>query len=810
MAAFYHEAVHPGPPALFRPSIAMPPPAPTSWLIGSAAGCDIQIRSPYVSGRHCRLTLDAGSWTLEDLGSTNGTFVNGARVTAPTAVSPEDRVTLGTNVSLAWPGQPATSREEVVVPLPAGRREIVIGRSAACDVTIDMPMVSSRHAVLETNGSKWRIRDLGSTNGTFVRGRRIDGPVEVSVGDVIGLGSSRLRLAPHGASLVERDPPGNTSLEVRNVAVDAGGRRLIEDVSLVVRAGELVAIMGPSGAGKSTLLGTLVGGQKPDAGRVLVAGSDLYANVEQFRGQIGYVPQDDIMHAELTVWQALWFTARLRLPRDYADDEIRRRLDAVIDQLGLAGSEHVRIGSPERRGISGGQRKRVNVAMELVTDPPMLVLDEPTSGLSSTDALAVVKLLRRLADAGKTVVLTIHQPGLEALQQMDALAVIARDASTAEIGSLAWYGPAHPDAAQFFEPHGRGDDAEAVLRGLATRPVADWRRAYRRSDTRRAWVEGRQSPDDATVSPAAQRGASLFDFLSQWWTLVRRSLAIKAADHWTTAVLLLQAPVIGLLVAGVFGSRAAAAAEHSSWPDTAQAVATTTFLLALAAIWFGCSNAAREVVAERAILRRERMVGLSPTAYLASKLVVLAGLCGIQCGILLAIVGRGCGLDAAAGGTWLTLFLAANVAAVIGLCVSALARSAEAAASVLPLVILPMVILGGILLPLADLPAPATILADAMPSRWAFEGLLVPEAEARPTLELPPTAPASDAPGAADQEDSRKPDRPRVEDLAEPWFPRDGWRSGADTPGWVLVAMWGLGVIALKLLLDRDDPGRSR
>jgi hypothetical protein len=291
---------------------------------------------------------------------------------------------------------------------------------------------------------------------------------------------------------------------------------------------------------------------------------------------------------------------------------------------------------------------------------------------------------------------------------------------------------------------------------------------------------------------------------------VRRSLAIKAADRWTTAVLLLQAPVIGLLVAGVFGARASAAADHATWGDSARAVATTPFLLALAAIWFGCSNAAREIVAERAILRRERMVGLSLTAYLASKLVVLAGLCGIQCGILLAIVGRGCGLEAPAGGTWWTLFLAANVAAVIGLCVSALMRSGEAAAGVLPLVILPMVILGGILLPLADLPGPTTVLADATPSRWAFEGLLVPEADARPTLELPPTTkPAEPATGPKPAIDP-EPDRTHVEDLAEPWFPRDGWRSGVDTPGWMLVAMWGLGVIALKLLLERDELGRRR
>ncbi len=780
----------------------MPKPQTTTWLIGAAIGCDLRVDRPFVSGKHCRLTHDGSSWRLEDLGSTNGTFVNGERISATTVVSPTDRITLGSHEPFPWPFLPSTGGDaDATIPLPATRRLLVIGRSAACDIVLDLPMVSGRHATLAPDGDGWLVRDLGSTNGTFVRGRRIDGPCLVSLGEVIGLGSCRLRLASDGSSLIEQDLPGHASLEAREIAVDAGGRRLIEGISLVVAPGELVAIMGPSGAGKSTLLAALVGSQRPDHGRVLVAGLDLYDHYDEFRGQIGYVPQDDIMHAELTVAEALWFTARLRLPRDYSEEEIRRRLATVIEQLGLGGSEHVRIGSADRRGISGGQRKRVNVAMELVTDPPMLVLDEPTSGLSSTDALAVVKLLRRLADTGKTIMLTIHQPGLETLRLMDGLAVIARDASTADTGTLAWYGPAHPDAARFFEPQGSTHDAEAVLRGLDTRPVAEWRTRYRSSSIYGDWVERRQALPAAAHAAAFRRGGTLLDVVAQWKTLIFRSLAIKVADRWTTAILLLQAPVIGLLVAGVFGSRASASPDHASWADSAQAVATTTFLMALAAIWFGCSNAAREIVAERAILRRERMVGLSLWAYLASKLFVLACLCGIQCGILLTTVGPGCGLVAPAGGAWLTLFLAANVAAVIGLCVSAVSRSAEAAASILPLVILPMVILGGILLPLAELPRPATLLADAMPSRWAFEGLLVPEANARGTLELPDPEQLPEPRGNREPDDAPERMQTRVEDLAECWFPRDGWRSSSETPNWVLLTMWIIGGMTLRFLL---------
>lgn len=767
----------------------MPMPQPrSSWLIGSAAECDIQVASPYVSGRHCRLSLDNDTWTLEDLGSTNGTYVNGSRLAGARAVSPADRVTLGSSTALPWPPQSAGGPTGGTIPLPEPRRPVMIGRSPACDVVLPLPMVSSRHAILEPVDDGWQIRDLGSTNGTFVEGRRIGVPTLVNTGDVIGLGSLRLRLTADGGSLIERST-GQPVLEAREVGVTVEGHRLIQDISLVVCPGELVAIMGPSGAGKSTLLATLVGERQPNEGYVLLGGEDLYARFDEFRGQIGYVPQDDIMHPELTVSQAVWFGARLRLPRDYSDAEIESRVATVINELGLTGCEHVRIGSADRRGISGGQRKRVNVALELITDPPMLVLDEPTSGLSSTDALALLKLLRGLAQGGKTIVLTIHQPGAEAMRQLDGLAVIARDTSTRDVGHLAWYGPAVPDSVRFFEPRGRPDDADAVLRGLATRPVADWEAEYQRSDTFQEWIARRRSLGLAGHSPARRRGTPPLEFLSQWWTLVRRSLVVKAADRWTTAILLVQAPVIALLVAGVFGRRAAAPLKLATWPDSAKALATTTFLMALAAIWFGCSNAAREIVAERAIYRRERMVGLSPGAYLASKLVVLSGLCAIQCGILLAIVRAGCRLEAPAGGAWLTLFLAANVAVVIGLGLSAVVRSAEAAASVLPLVILPLVILGGILLPIADLPGPANLLADAMPSRWAFQGLLVSEANARANIELPPS---SDRPVL---------DEPRIEDLAEPWFPRDGWRSSSYVSAWMLAGMWVIGVISLRRVL---------
>lgn len=278
--------------------------------------------------------------------------------------------------------------------------ETVLGRDLTCDHVLNYPMVSRRHACLHRWADGTVLEDLDSTNGTFINGQRIKGKVLVRTGDVISLGSFSFTLAGDG-KLHKRDLRGNVNLVARKLAVDIPARRLLENVSLVVQPGELVGLMGASGAGKTTLLNALNGYAVPSEGKVLLNGHDLYAWYREFAPFIGYVPQDDIIHRDLTVFQALYYSARLRLPTDTSDAEIETRVQELLHNLGLEGTEEVLIGSPEKRGISGGQRKRVNIAMELLTEPLVLFLDEPTSGLSSEDALVVMKVLRGLADQEK-------------------------------------------------------------------------------------------------------------------------------------------------------------------------------------------------------------------------------------------------------------------------------------------------------------------------------------------------------------------------------------------------------------------------
>ena len=762
-------------------------------LLGRAPGNDLVVKAPSVSARHARVVVDEGELWLEDLGSRNGTFVG-----MPPRRVERERIDVGDTITLGDARLPATALEDLLTRTTAaalgeGTIElddaalVTFGRGASADVSLDRPIASALHASVSVERGKVFVRDLGSTHGTFVDGRRIERAVEISPGTIVQIADQRYRLAPDARALEPLAGGDRDIIEADGVAVAASGRALLEGVSLVVQPGEMVAIMGPSGAGKSTLLSVLNGQTVPAAGRLVVGGLDLHDHYDLFRGRIGYVPQDDILHADLTVWQALWYAARLRLPRDTTNTEIETRIHAVIHQLGLDGTEQTRVGDQRKRGVSGGQRKRVNLAMELLTDPPILVLDEPTSGLSSVDALSVIELLRKLADAGKTILVTIHQPSLEAFERFDAVAVIARDESTKQVGRLAWFGRAFPDSITFFEPQLSGSapptSVDGLLRGLSKRPVAEWVRQWESSVAKSIWVDRRASAHAGALPPRSRRLPHSTAPFTQWLTLVKRMIAVKVADGWGTAVLFLQAPIVGLLIAAVFSKVVRSTPTPETWPKIGVNMATTLFVTALAAIWFGCSSMAREIVTEWPIYRRERMVGLSIGAYVASKMTVLLGIAAIQCFLLLAIVAPACRIDSSWLWVFTILYAAALAGGALGLLISATLRTTEAASGILPVLLLPMIVLGGILVPLADLPALTQPLAAAMPSRWAFEGLVVPEATLRPQIRLggAPAPRPEPSPAAVDELDPEPPEASPIE--SPPPVPEVTLPSPDDTTG---------------------------
>jgi ABC transport system ATP-binding/permease protein len=522
----------------------------------------------------------------------------------------------------------------------------------------------------------------------------------------------------------------------------------------------------------------------PDSGQVLFNGRNLYDAFEQFRLGIGYVPQDDILHGELTVFEALYYTARLRLPGDTSKAEIEQRIDRTLDKLQIGHIRNSLIGTPTRKVVSGGERKRVNIAMELLTDPPVLFLDEPTSGLSSEDALVVMQGLRELAREGRTILLTIHQPSREVFRLMDNLAVVSRDVKAGTPARLVYYGPAYPESIRFFNPGSEpaAEPApEGVLRGLAERPTAEWLARYQGSPLKRHFVDQRagQGAVPGTSEPGPRKAPSA---LKQALILTRRGWTLKTRDLWNSSILLVQAPIIALLLVVVFGAATRTGQDSKSfadWQASSMASATVLFLMNIAASWFGCSNAAREIVAEWAVFSRERIVGLGLSAYLASKLAILSVVGLVQCGLLLFIIWLGCRLTAPWPWLLFGLFLSALVGTSLGLAISSVAKSSEVAISLVPIVILPMVMLGGMLKPVHEMDQPARTLAHLMPSRWAFELAANAEAENYPLAPPGPLLPGVQA----------KPQPPT--DLAERFFPREN-RSGKNTP---------IGVLAVQCLL---------
>jgi ABC-type multidrug transport system ATPase subunit/pSer/pThr/pTyr-binding forkhead associated (FHA) protein len=765
------------------------------WLIGRSANCDIVVDQPGVSAQHCRLTETANAVVLEDLGSTNGTFVNGLQITAPVRVARTDRVTLGLSVPLPWPDGIKFKAAPAARAVKLSDMPITLGRDPKCELVVHDPQVSRCHARVTAAGNGWRLEDLDSTNGTYLNRRRLTRATQLRPGDTIGVGGHLFTFTEDGR-LQGGDSRGRVTLEACDITVDVPARRLLHNISLTLYPSEFVGLMGPSGAGKTTLMNALNGFTPPTDGDVLLNGLSLYDYFEEFSNFLGYVPQDDIMHRDLTVGQALFYTARLRLPADYSRTDIRERIRTVLAQLNLQGTENVLIGSPEKKGISGGQRKRVNLAMELLTDPLVLFLDEPTSGLSSEDALVVMKVLRGLADTGKTILLTLHQPSLEAFRLMDNLIVVSRDKTPDAAGILAYYGPAYPDAIAFFNPDrptpskGAELSPDDIFRGMSRQPASTWHGLYQKSKYHHKFVKAREGQEGAEHDlPDAGRKPLLFS-VRQWLVLVRRCLVIKAKDTWNTAILLAQAPVVALLVVLVFGSRCQSDLTVENGTQVAGSVAVVVFLLGLSALWFGCSNAVREIVGEWAIYRRERMVNLRLVAYVGSKFAVLGGLCVVQCATLLGIVYWGCDLQ----GDWRLLFalllLVAMVGVGLGLTVSALAPTSDMAIAMLPLVLLPMVILGGILLPLKDMHQSVRLLCYIMPSRWAFEGMLLVESDARPVVPLPVL------PGTPQE----KPD------FAEAYFPtKDDFRLGVPASLLALGILFVVLVVAIHLILRMRD-----
>jgi ABC-type multidrug transport system ATPase subunit/pSer/pThr/pTyr-binding forkhead associated (FHA) protein len=693
--------------------------APALLTIGRDPGCTVVVDHPLVSRHHATLHADGGLWVLEDAGSRNGVFVGGTRV-AMVTIHGVTSVRLGdaeTGPLIAI--EPAADR---MPPVAApGLQSVIhrpeattvrIGRDSDNDIVIDDDLLVSRHhaEVRRRGDGGWEIVDLRSHNGTFVNGRRIDS-ARLDERDAVGIGRHVFRAV--GGSLEEYVDRGAISFQAVGLTVwNPSGVALLDDVGFALGDRAFLAVVGPSGAGKSTLLNALTGFRPAPRGTVLYDGRDLYADYDDLRARIGFVPQDDILHLSLTVHQALDYAARLRFAGDVTDQERRQRVDEVIVELGLTARRDVPIAH-----LSGGQRKRVSVALELLARPSLLFLDEPTSGLDPGYERSLMELLRQLADGGRTVVVVTHS--VQSLRLCDRVLFLAPG------GRAAYFGPPQLALAYFDR-----DDFQEVFQDLSADDGRDWKARFVAHQDHDTYVTGPQ-----TRVPAAEREVRMptprtgVSWGRQVSTLTRRYARVLASDRRNLALLLLQAPVLGALMLFALPAGELAAPPPGQLRLLSKAP-LVLFIVTLGGTWIGASNAAREIVKELPILRRERAVGLSLSAYITSKVVVLGALTGLQCALLTTIaLSRQDGPPEAVVLGWplgemiVAVALAGIAAMALGLLLSAVARTNDQAMTVLPIIlILQFVLAAGCVFPeLADKPVLAQ-LSYVSTAQWGFSG----------------------------------------------------------------------------------------
>lgn len=737
--------------------------------IGRDTGGDIVFESTaaMVSRRHAEISRQSADYILTDNNSFNGTLVNEQRISTPTPLYHGDIIQFGLggpvlrfnapgrvapkgaahagqravadsqNIALKSPAEDVftktimfkgdssqkitpdnSAQSQLLMKLAfGGKQELTIGRDDGNDIKLDGLQISNRHARLVRNNSGIFIEDTNSTNGVYVNGQRISRQI-VTPADTVQIGSFIIQIDSQGNAGVF-DTRSKTRIDCVKITKDvknrAGGGtiRLLDDVSLSIQPNEFIGLLGPSGAGKSTLMDALNGMRPASGGSVLINNSDLYQNLDALKQSIGYVPQDDIIHRELTVYKTLFYVAKLRLSNDVSKKEVNQIIDEVMDVTGLSERRDVPINQ-----LSGGQRKRVSIAVELITKPSVIYLDEPTSGLDPATEEKIMKLFRQIAESGRTVILTTH--AMENVKLFDKIVILMR-------GKLVFYGKpdealTHVGAKSFKELYDKLEEniekgvqqkGDAQRKNITEQVAEDWKQRFTKTPQYRKNVYEplKQISNAQSSGVHKKRRLGIFGAIRQWMTLSRRYSQVLFRDKLNLFILFAQAPIVAFLTAIVM--------------DTGQPRDFAYFVLSLVSVWFGTSLAAREIIRERPVYNRERMVNLGLLPYVCSKLFVLGIIVGLQCLMLflplkfLDLIGV-MDMPGELFGVpqfW-AMLLTAGVGVALGLLISALVKTSEMATSLVPLILIPQILFSG----LVGVPTGLSKVAGlAMPATWSFD-----------------------------------------------------------------------------------------
>lgn len=685
---------------------------------------------PDISRAHATIVMTGYGFAVVDT-SKNGTYLRGQRLIPNQLVQLQDADVIrigdpyGNSVSLTFHESKhvAVASTQVINQTTLGTQsKIEIGRDPSCDIPLVSPAVSRRHALIRLTTKGYEIVDLGSTNGTYVNGKRVKQEL-LQQGDTIHIGPFKLNFDP--THLRRLSSVGNIRLDAlslfKEVKTDKGTKLLLRDISLSVQPREFVSLVGGSGAGKTTLLCALNGAKRASRGQVLVNGDDLYRNFDAYRTNMGYVPQSDTIHTGLSVRKALKYTAQLRLPPDTSETEIERRIDTVLQAVDMLPQKDQMISK-----LSGGQRKRVNIASELIADPNLLFLDEPTSGLDPGLEKKMMRTLNEIADGGRTVILVTHATS-NIIGSCDKVAFLAH-------GRMVYFGPPD-DALRFFN-----SSDFATIYAKVEKP-RDAEEAEKRFRTSADYQQNVSKHLTSRLQPASHSPKHLRRFQPDLWfrqlaILIRRYFDLILNDRFSLLVLLGVMPLIGSLLLVIADPKSLVGDSNSDIQSILNGTShvynltagsqTLLHIMALTVIMLGVFAAAYEVVKEQPIYERERMMNLNIGSYLLSKILVLLAFGSIQCLAFLLVLSLKVQLPqdavifSAPVEIYVTLLLATLSGICLGLVISASAKTSDTVVYVMLVILVFQIIFSGAML---KLPAIAQPLSYLTQTRWTMEAL---------------------------------------------------------------------------------------
>ena len=661
-------------------------------MIGSDSSCDIRISNNRVSRNHCQVIFSKeNGLKIVDLNSSNGTYLNGIKLKAGNTYSLnlKDQVQLagvsGIIISVGSENTQSKGLEDQknILELFNNKDMIIVGRDSSCDLRINDTRISRRHAsIKKISNDKFLLKDLDSLNGIYVNGSKVNGSRTISKKDNIFLGKYLLKIDGRAKDL--SDELAISAIGIEKVYPNQKkGKKALHKMDISVPSRSLLAIMGPSGCGKSTLLKSLNGESPPTKGKVLIFNQDLISNYEYLKTQIGYVPQDDIVHKQLTVEQSLYFAAKLRIA-NIKNDDINIKIYQILYDLNISHIKKNLISD-----ISGGQRKRVSIAIELLTDPMLLFLDEPTSPLDPQTIEDFLNILKKLSENGTTVIMVTHKP--EDLDYMDEVIFMADNNG----GKIVYYG----DSTK-YKDYFNVNNAVSVFSQIS-------------GGNSKKWVDKYSNPRPLSTTQDKEKilvNKSNQSSVGQFFWLTYRYFKIKTNDRVNTSIMLLQAPIIAALACLVFN----------------EVTLSVLFIMAVSSVWFGSTNAAREIVGELPIYKRERMYNLRLIPYIFSKITVLSLFSIIQSFVFVYILYFNYGNsdydlffnNPFLAFIWMSFLTISST--FLGLLLSAIFDTSEKVLAVVPIVLIPQIMLAGLVAKIGS--KTVEFISYLTFTRWGIEG----------------------------------------------------------------------------------------